>query len=70
MRAIPFVSVHPDWQLFDALIGGLICGSIGPFAQGVLDKALGFAVGLGLVWLCAEAIEMQPFAALAKARAL
>jgi hypothetical protein len=45
MRAIPVVVVGPRLQMSVPLlgVGPVLC--IGPFGQGGLDEALGFAVG-------------------------
>ena len=46
MRAMPVVVVEEGWEAGGALSGVGVSMSVGPFAQGGLDEALGVAIGL------------------------
>ena len=45
MRAMPVVAVDPGSELSEAFGGVLVEPDVGPFADGGLDKAFGFAIG-------------------------
>jgi hypothetical protein len=62
MRPMPIVAVQPDWQLGAALFGGVERGSVSPFAQGGLDEALGFAIGLRRIGSGADVFDAEPAA--------
>src|SRR4051794_3564797 len=59
MRPVPVVSVQPDRQRTGAVIRGGVGLSVGPFAQGGLDKALGLAVCLGRIRLGPDVLEAE-----------
>src|SRR3954469_11313320 len=59
MRPVPVVSVQPDRQRSGAVIRGGVGLSVGPFAQGGLDKALGLAVCLGRIRLGPDVLETE-----------
>src|SRR3954453_1905318 len=59
MRPVPVVSVQPDRQRSGAVIRGGVGLSVGPFAQGGLDEALGFAVCLGRIGLGPDVLEAE-----------
>src|SRR3954453_22818255 len=56
---MPVVSVQPDRQRSGAVIRGGVGLSVGPFAQGGLDKALGLAVCLGRIGLGPDVLETE-----------
>src|SRR3954454_3007805 len=45
VRSLPVVAEQESGQRVAALVGGIVCAGIGPFAQGRLDEALDLAVG-------------------------
>src|SRR4051794_25099129 len=63
MRPVPIVSVQPsvqpDRQRSGAVIRGGVGLSVGPFAQGGLDKALSLAVCLGRIRLGPDVLETE-----------
>src|SRR4029079_14369438 len=59
MRPMPVVSVQPERPRRGAVIRGWIGLSVGPFAQGSLDKALGLAVCLGRIRLGPGVLEAE-----------
>src|SRR5215210_5071513 len=56
---MPVVSVQPDRQRGGAVVGRWVGLSVGPFAQGGLDEALGFAVCLGRIGLGPDVLEAE-----------
>src|SRR4029078_2615267 len=56
---MPVVSVQPDRQRSGSVIRGGVGVSVGPFAQGVLDKALSLAVCLGRIRLGPDVLETE-----------
>src|SRR3954470_3575218 len=56
---MPVVSVQPDRQRSGAVIRGWVGLSVGPFAQGGLDEALGLAVRLGRIRLGPDVLEAE-----------
>src|SRR3954466_4765028 len=56
---MPVVSVQPDRQRSGAVIRGWVGLSVGPFAQGGLDEALGLAVCLGRIGLGPDVLETE-----------
>src|SRR3954451_20367349 len=56
---MPVVWVQPDRQRSGAVIRGGVGLSVGPFAQGGLDEALGLAVGLGRIGLGPDVLETE-----------
>src|SRR3954451_15459599 len=56
---MPVVSVQPDRQRGGAVVRGWVGLSVGPFAQGGLDKALGLAVCLGRIRLGPDVLETE-----------
>src|SRR4051812_10968507 len=56
---MPVVSVQPDRQRSGAVVRGGVGLSVGPFAQGGLDKALGLAVCLGRIGLGPDVLETE-----------
>src|SRR4051795_10457019 len=56
---MPVVSVQPERQRGSAVVRGWVGLSVGPFAQGGLDKALGFAVCLGRIRLGPDVLEAE-----------
>src|SRR3954463_3899713 len=56
---VPVVSVQPDRQRGSAVVRGWVGLSVGPFAQGGLDEALGFAVCLGRIRLGPDVFETE-----------
>src|SRR3954471_21966692 len=56
---MPVVSVQPDRQRGGAVVRGWVGLSVGPFAQGGLDKALGLAVCLGRIRLGPDVLEAE-----------
>src|SRR5215212_9079800 len=56
---VPVVSVQPDRQRRGAVIRGGVGLSVGPFAQGGLDKALSLAVCLGRIGLGPDVRETE-----------
>src|SRR3954470_14093558 len=56
---MPVVSVQPDRQRSGAVIRGWVGLSVGPFAQGGLDEALGLAVRLGRIRLGPDVLETE-----------
>src|SRR3954463_10124742 len=56
---MPVVSVQPERQRSGAVVRGWVGLSVGPFAQGGLDKALGFAVCLGRIRLGPDVLETE-----------
>src|SRR6185503_4303957 len=54
---MPVVTVQPDRQRTGAVIRGGVGLSVGPFAQGGLDKALSLAVCLGRIGLGPDVLE-------------
>src|SRR3954467_15497089 len=59
MRPVPVVSVQPDRQRSGAVVRGWVGLSVGPFAQGGLDEALGFAVRFGRIGLGPDVLETE-----------
>src|SRR5436853_3482812 len=59
VRPMPVVSVQPDRQRPGAVIRGGVSLSVGPFAQGSLDTALGLAVCLGRIRLGPDVLETE-----------
>src|SRR3954469_19189787 len=59
MRPMPVVSVQPDRQRTGAVVRGGVGLSVGPFAQGGLDKALSLAVCLGRIRLGPDVLEAE-----------
>src|SRR3954454_25283021 len=59
MRPVPVVSVQPDRQRGSAVVRGWVGLSVGPFAQGGLDEALGLAVCLGRIGLGPDVCETE-----------
>ncbi len=59
MRPVPVVSVQPDRQRSGAVVRGWVGLSVGPFAQGGLDDALGLAVCLGRIGLGPDVLEAE-----------
>src|SRR3954454_15942265 len=59
MRPMPVVSVQPDRQRSGAVIRGGVGLSVGPFAQGCLDKTLSLAVCLGRIGLGPDVLEAE-----------
>src|SRR3954468_14313528 len=59
MRPVPVVSVQPDRQRTGAVIRGGVGLSVGPFAQGGLDKALSLTVCLGRIRLGPDVLEAE-----------
>src|SRR3989304_3922162 len=66
VRAMPVVSVQPDWELFGSTIRVRVGRSIGPFAQRGLNEAFGLAVGLGRVGPGADVLEVEIAAGVAE----
>ena len=58
MTSMPVVAVDPVWQLGLAFIGGVVGASVGPFAQGGLNEALGLAV---IRYEIGGAFRVRPF---------
>src|SRR3982751_454702 len=56
---MPVVSVQPDRQRSSAVVRGGVGLSVGPFAQGGLDEALGLAVCLGRIGLGPDVLETE-----------
>src|SRR3954462_6923990 len=56
---MPVVSVQPDRQRGSAVVRGWVGLSVGPFAQGGLDKALSLAVCLGRIRLGPDVLEAE-----------
>src|SRR3954462_10454235 len=56
---MPVVSGQPDRQRSGAVVRGWVGLSVGPFAQGGLDKALGLAVCLGRIRLGPDMLEAE-----------
>src|SRR3954465_12382767 len=56
---MPVVSVQPDRQRSGAVVRGWVGLSVGPFAQGGLDEALGLAVRLGRIRLGPDVLETE-----------
>src|SRR3954447_15998113 len=56
---MPVVSVQPDRQRSGSVIRGGVGLSVGPFAQGGLDEALGLAVCLGRIGLGPDVLETE-----------
>src|SRR3954469_3791876 len=56
---MPVVSVQPDRQRGSAGVRGWVGLSVGPFTQGGLDEALGFAVCLGRIRLGPDVLETE-----------
>src|SRR4051794_33525230 len=56
---MPVVSVQPDRQRSSAVVRGWVGLSVGPFAQGGLDKALSLAVCLGRIRLGPDVLETE-----------
>src|SRR3954469_11116612 len=56
---MPVVSVQPDRQRTGAVVRGGVGLSVGPFAQGSLDEALGLAVCLGRIRLGPDVLEAE-----------
>src|SRR6185503_15747573 len=56
---MPVVTVQPDRQRTGAVIRGGVGLSVGPFAQGGLDKALSLAVCLGRIGLGPDVLETE-----------
>src|SRR5215212_3710611 len=56
---MPVVSVQPDRQRSGAVVRGGVGLSVGPFAQGGLDKALSLAVCLGRIRLGPDVLEAE-----------
>jgi len=56
---MPVVAVNPRRQLRESLSGVLVDPSIGPFADGGLDEAFGFAVGAWRVDARADVFDLQ-----------
>src|SRR4029078_9087773 len=56
---MPVVSVQPDRQRSVVVIVGGVGLSVGPFAQGGLDKALSLAVCLGRIGLGPDVLETE-----------
>src|SRR3954470_19471621 len=56
---MPVVSVQPDRQRSGTVVRGGVGLSVGPFAQGGLDKALGLAVCLGRIGLGPDVCETE-----------
>src|SRR3954464_13693503 len=63
---MPVVSVQPDRQRGSAVVRGWVGLSVGPFAQGGLDKALSLAVCLGRIRLGPDGLETELAACLAE----
>ena len=62
MRSMPVVLVVPRSEIAEALGGVLIEPGVGPFADGGLDEAFGFAVGARGVEARAPGFDAQPAA--------
>jgi hypothetical protein len=45
VRAVPVVEMKPGFEVGGTLRGVKVSASVGPFAQGGLDEAFGFAIG-------------------------
>src|ERR1044071_4120788 len=56
---MPVVSVEPERQRSSAVVRGWVGLSVGPFAQGGLDQALGLAVCLGRIRLGPDVLEAE-----------
>src|SRR3954469_10041489 len=56
---MPVVSGQPDRQRSGAVVRGWVSLSVGPFAQGGLDEALGLAVRLGRIRLGPDVLETE-----------
>src|SRR3954468_2259116 len=56
---MPVVSGQPDRQRSGAAVRGGVGLSVGPFAQGGLDKALGLAICLGRIGLGPDVLETE-----------
>src|SRR3954463_6222909 len=56
---MPVVSVQPERQRSGAVVRGWVGLSVGPFAQGGLDEALGLAVCLGRIRLGPDVLETE-----------
>src|SRR4051794_21771999 len=56
---MPVVSVQPERQRGSAVVRGWVGLSVGPFAQGGLDKALSLAVCLGRIGLGPDVLEAE-----------
>jgi len=59
MRSMPVIAVDPRGQLRESLCGVLVEPSVGPFADGGLDEAFGFAVGAWRVQTRADRFDME-----------
>ena len=66
MRSFEVVVIVPGLQVLVALVGAIPVFGIGPFAQGSLDEALGFSVGLGRVGSGAAMLNLQAVAGVAE----
>src|ERR1700761_2109210 len=49
MWSMPVVLVSPWLQVLEPMGGVFVASGVGPFSEGSLDEAFGFAVGLGAV---------------------
>lgn len=58
VRTVPVVLMNPRWQAGGSLPRMTIGPSIGPLAQGGLDKAFGFAIGLRSVIAGVQTLEL------------
>lgn len=57
---VPVVAMQPGGQVPGALLGAVVGKRVGPFAQGSLDQALGFAIGPRCVGSGALIPQAQP----------
>ena len=64
MGTVPIVVVEPARQMGSAFQGSLIDTTVGPLAQGGLDKTLGLSVGAGSVRSSANVFDTEPLAEL------
>ena len=62
MRSMPVVAMQPVGKLGRSLSGVLVGLRVSPFAKRGLDEALGFAVGLGSIWLGEDLAKAEAFA--------
>src|SRR5689334_7736941 len=67
MRTVPVVLVQPARQLHRASLGVVVGAAVGPFAQGSLDEAFGFAVGAWSVGASETLANVELLAEAAKA---
>src|SRR5579862_5368082 len=66
VRAVPVVGVDPGFEMGEALGGILVEPGVGPFTDGGLDEAFGFAVGARSVDARANVFELKIAAGLSE----